>query len=84
VSGTGGQATLNIRYALGNTARAGELIVNGVSQPITFDSTGDWTTWAIKTVTVDLNSGTNTIRLESTGQDLANIDEVQVVYDGPS
>jgi aryl-phospho-beta-D-glucosidase BglC (GH1 family) len=84
MSGTGGQATLNIRYALGNTARMGELIVNGASQSITFDSTGSWTSWAIKTVTVASNSGANTIRLESTGQDLANIDEIQLVTDGPT
>jgi hypothetical protein len=37
VVGTGGPA------ALGNTARTGELIVNGASQPITFDGTGAWT-----------------------------------------
>jgi predicted neuraminidase len=80
MGGDGGEATLNIRYALGNTARAGELIVNGVSQSITFDSTEAWATWEIKSVTVNLNSGwDNTIRLESTGQDLANIDEIQIL-----
>jgi hypothetical protein len=84
VSGTGSQATLNIRYALGKLSRTGALVVNGVSQPITFDSTGSWSTWAIKTVTVMLNSGTdNTIRLESTGQDLANTDELEVVTSEP-
>jgi hypothetical protein len=79
--GDGGGASLNIRYALGATdTRNGNLIVNGVSQSITFDSTGAWTTWAIKNMTITLNSGTNnTIRFESTGQDLANIDEITVI-----
>jgi rhamnogalacturonan endolyase len=79
--GDGGGASLNIRYALGATdTRTGNLIVNGVSQSITFDSTGAWTTWAIKNMTITLNSGTNnTIRFESTGQDLANIDEITVI-----
>lgn len=78
--GDGGSASLDIRYALGATGtRTGSLIVNGVPQSITFDSTGDWTAWAIKNLTVSLNSGTtNTIRLESNGEDLANIDEIVV------
>jgi hypothetical protein len=66
------------------TARAGQLIVNGVAQPITFDPTGGWSRWATISLTVNLNAGSvNTIRLESTGQDLANIDELQVTAPGP-
>jgi Bacterial Ig domain len=38
--GTGGAATLTIRFALGGTtSRTGNLVVNGVPQPITFPST---------------------------------------------
>ena len=78
--GAGGSRTLRFRYALGaTTSRTGRLIVNGISQNITFNPTGAWTTWSNLQVTVNLNSGTtNTVRLESTGQDLANIDELQV------
>jgi rhamnogalacturonan endolyase len=78
--GSGGTKTLQIRNALGaTTARAGRLLVNGVSQSISFDPTGAWTTWTVKNVTASLNSGTtNTIRLESNGADLANIDQLEV------
>jgi rhamnogalacturonan endolyase len=78
--GAGGSRTLRFRFALGATAnRTGSLIVNGALQSITFNPTGAWTTWSNKDVVVILNPGTtNTIRLESTGQDLANIDELQL------
>ncbi|MCW1925718.1 fibronectin type III domain-containing protein [Luteolibacter arcticus] len=77
--GGGGNALLSIRYALPTGTRTGLLIVNGVSQAITFDFTGSWTTWQTKTVNVTLTGGaTNTIRFESNGQDLANIDEIRV------
>ncbi len=82
--GTGGNATLRIRYALGaTTSRTGLLIVNGASQNITFNPTGAWTTWVTQDVTVPLNGGTtNTLRFESNGQDLANIDQIQVSPSG--
>jgi hypothetical protein len=78
--GSGGNATLRIRYALGVSAsRTGQLIVNGASQNITFNPTGAWTTWAVQTVTVPLNAGSgNTIRFQSNGQDLANVDQLEV------
>jgi len=76
--GAGGTATLVIRFALGaTTSRTGNLVVNGVSQPITFPVTGAWTTWTTQTVSIPLNAGaTNTLRFESTGADLANLDEI--------
>jgi GH43 family beta-xylosidase len=83
--GSGGTATLRIRNALGVTSsRTGRIQVNGGTwQYITFNTTGAWTTWVITTVSVTLNSGTgNTIRLESTGQDLANIDELDLTISG--
>lgn len=78
--GGGGTKTLRIRHALGGTtARTGELVVNGVTQAITFAPTGAFTTWANKDVTVTLTSGgTNTIVFKATGSDLANIDEIAV------
>lgn len=77
--GTGGAKTLVIRFALGNTARTGQIVVNGVATNIIFPSTGSWTTWNTLTVTKTLLSGgANTIQLKSTGADLANIDELTV------
>jgi hypothetical protein len=78
--GAGGTKTLVIRNALGGTtSRIGQLIVNGTTTNITFAPTGAFTTWTNKNVTVTLNAGTaNTIVLKSTGQDLANVDEISV------
>jgi hypothetical protein len=82
--GAGGLASVSFRYALGAaTSRAGTLTVNGVSQPITFQPTGAWTTWNLLTLNVPLNAGSsNTIRLSATGQDLANLDELRVSGNG--
>jgi len=79
--GAGGSKTLRIRYALGiATSRTGQLVVNGVATSITFNPTGAFTTWATIDVPVTLKSGTgNTIQFKSTGQDLANLDEVTVL-----
>ncbi|MBN1311573.1 MAG: endo-1,4-beta-xylanase [Anaerolineae bacterium] len=79
--GNGGSRTLRFRHALGATgARTGQLTINGASRNITFQPTGSWDSWAILEVTVNLNAGTsNTIRLQSTGQDLANQDQMEVV-----
>lgn len=76
---TAGNRTIRLRYALGaTTARTGRLLINGTAQNITFNPTGAWTTWSDLDVTVSLNSGSNTIRLESTGQDLSNIDQLSI------
>jgi len=78
--GSGGTWTLRFRFALGASARTGQLTVNGATQNITFQSTGSWTTWTTMDVAVSLNAGaSNTIRLQSTGQDLANQDQLEVV-----
>jgi hypothetical protein len=76
----GGTKLLSIRYANGSSvSRTGNLTVNGVTLSITFPVTGSWTSWATLTGSVTLNNGTsNTIQIASTGQDLANIDEITV------
>lgn len=76
--GAGGEQALLVRYALGAaTARTGRIVVNGAAQPITFVPTGGWTDWNTVAVPVSLTAGaTNTIRFESTGQDLGNLDLV--------
>jgi len=78
--GSGGSRTLVFRFALGaSSARTGQLTVNGVTQNITFQPTGSWDSWNTMNVTVALNASTsNTIRLQSTGQDLANQDQMTV------
>ncbi|MGW0499478.1 family 43 glycosylhydrolase [Streptomyces sp. NPDC003007] len=75
-------ATLGIRFAhgAGTGARPANLVVNGstASTP-SFESTGAWTTWTTKTVTVPLNAGSNTIRLDpTTAAGLPNVDYLDV------
>jgi rhamnogalacturonan endolyase len=82
VDGRGGGAkTMRIRYALGATAnRTGRLLVNGAAQDITFTPTGSWTTWVTMNVSVSLSNGTgNVIRFEANGQDLGNVDQIEVL-----
>jgi len=76
----GGTKAIQFRYALGVTgSRTGQLVINGTTTSITFPTTGSWTTWQTMTVNVSLNNNSsNTIRLQSNGGDLANIDQVLV------
>ncbi|HEU5080603.1 MAG TPA: carbohydrate-binding protein [Opitutaceae bacterium] len=75
----GGTKSLGIRYALASGSRTGSLTVNGVTTNLTFPATGAFTAWATLRVNVTLNNNaTNTIRLSSTGADLANIDYINV------
>ncbi|TMR97801.1 carbohydrate-binding protein [Nonomuraea basaltis] len=72
-----GTATLGIRFANGTTTtRPTNLIVNGTTvQTPSFEGTGTWSTWITKTVTVPVNAGSNTIRLNpTTAAGLPNID----------
>lgn len=78
--GTGGPKTITIRYANGDQAtRTGMLRVNGVPHGLAFRRTGGWNTWATMSVTVHLAPGqSNTLRFESTGRGMGNIDELMV------
>ncbi|MCG5217093.1 right-handed parallel beta-helix repeat-containing protein [Streptosporangium soli] len=73
-----GTATLGIRFANGTTARPTGLIVNGSTvQTPSFEGTGAWSTWTTKTLTVSVNAGSNTIRLNPTAAGgLPNIDSL--------
>ncbi|MFC8956932.1 carbohydrate-binding protein [Streptomyces sp. NPDC057101] len=76
-----GTATLAVRFANGTTtARPTGLVVNGTTvQTPTFEATGAWSTWVTKTLTVTLNAGSNTIRLNPTASGgLPNIDSLNV------
>lgn len=82
--GAGGNATLTIRFANGSgKARTGRLVVNGTGRNLTTPVTSSWDDWQVLPVTVPLVAGSgNTIRFETTGQDLANLDHVVVVTSG--
>ncbi|MGW5639956.1 carbohydrate-binding protein [Streptomyces sp. NPDC003832] len=79
---TAGTATLTIRYANGTTtARPANVLVNGTTvQTPTFAGTGAWSTWTTQTLTVNLNAGSNTVRLNpTTSNGLPNVDYVEAV-----
>ncbi|GAB3416351.1 pectate lyase family protein [Flindersiella endophytica] len=72
-----GTATLGVRFANGTTAaRPAGLIVNGSTvQTPSFEGTSTWTNWTTKTLTVSVNAGSNTIRLNpTTANGLPNVD----------
>ncbi|OKI35236.1 hypothetical protein A6A25_24110 [Saccharothrix sp. CB00851] len=74
-----GTATLGVRFANGTTtARPANLVVNGTTaQSPSFEGTGAWSTWVTKTLSVPVNAGSNTIRLNpTTSNGLPNIDHL--------
>ncbi|MFG2651404.1 carbohydrate-binding protein [Streptomyces sp. NPDC048436] len=82
-----GTATLKVRFANGGAAaRSADVTVNGSPATSTsFEGTGTWGTWATKTLTVPVKSGSNIIRLSPTSTGgLPNIDYLDVeVGDAP-
>ncbi|MDT0446942.1 pectate lyase family protein [Streptomyces johnsoniae] len=75
-----GPATLGVGFANGSTsARTADLVVNGSTvQSVSFEATGSWSTWSTKSLTAQLGSGTNTVRLVATGSGgLPNIDYLE-------
>ncbi|MGC4815259.1 SGNH/GDSL hydrolase family protein [Micromonospora sp. DT228] len=83
-----GTATIGIRYANGATTdRPADVLVNGVTvRPGTaFGPTGAWETWTTRTLTVTVNSGSNTIRWNpTTASGLPNIDFLDLDSGGAS
>ncbi|MBO3747792.1 carbohydrate-binding protein [Streptosporangiaceae bacterium NEAU-GS5] len=65
---TAGPATLKLRYANGTTTnRPMAIAVNGATVATRdYNATANWDTWATDTLTVNLNAGSNTIRLTGT------------------
>jgi glycosyl hydrolase group 75 (putative chitosanase)/carbohydrate binding protein with CBM35 domain len=60
-----GTATLTLGYANGSTTdRPMTVTVNGtvLTSSLSFPGTGNWDTWARKSVSANLNAGTNTVR----------------------
>lgn len=78
--GAGGTRKIRMRFANGDdAARLGVLKVNGVSHGLSFPATGGWSQWRTVSVELPFNAGpVNTLRLESSGQGLARIDEIEV------
>jgi hypothetical protein len=78
-----GATTLGVRFAngaSGGAARPANLIVNGATvATVSFESTGAWTTWVTKNLSVSLNAGSNTVRLDPTlATGLPNVDCLDV------
>lgn len=69
-----GTATLKLRYSAGTEAAQRSFSVNGgANRTVLFPKTSDWNSWAEVPVTVNLNSGKNTIRVAYTTSDYASI-----------
>jgi hypothetical protein len=52
--------------------------VDGVAGNVTFPVTGSWNDYRQMALTTSLSSGTtNTVRIQSTGQDGPNVDEIE-------
>ncbi len=80
-----GTATVSVRFANGaSAARPADAIVNGATvQSVSFESTGAWDTWAVKTLSVQVSSGSNTIRLSpTTTNGLPNVDYLELEVAG--
>jgi hypothetical protein len=80
-----GPATLSVRFANGSTtARPAALVVNGTTvQTPSFEGTGAWSAWVTKTLTVSLDAGTNTVRLNpTTSGGLPNVDHLDAETSG--
>ncbi|WP_406168729.1 carbohydrate-binding protein [Streptomyces canus] len=80
-----GTATLSVRFANGTTtARPADIIVNGSTvSSASFESTSTWTGWTTKTLTVPVNSGSNTVRLNPTSANgLPNVDYLDAETSG--
>jgi len=76
-----GTATVVVRFANGTTTvRPTEVIVNGSTvQSVSFESTGTWTAWTSKTLTLSVPAGDSTVRFNPTASaGLPNIDNIEV------
>jgi hypothetical protein len=71
---------ITLNKASSGATRPANLVVNGSTvQTASFETTGAWTTWSTKVLTVSLNAGSNTIRLDpTTAAGLPNIDHLVV------
>ena len=72
---------LDFRFANGTTTnRVMKLTEDGVSVGnITFGSTGNWDTWKIASVVLNLTAGTHKVRLTAAGTSGPNLDSLTVI-----
>ncbi|WJM11306.1 carbohydrate-binding protein [Paenibacillus sp. PK1-4R] len=77
---TTGTKNVKFRYALESGTRNLDIFVNGTkvisNEP--FPATGSWSTWVEKTIQVPMNTGTNTLKVVTTGSEGPNIDSINV------
>ncbi|MDD5460006.1 MAG: carbohydrate-binding protein, partial [Phycisphaerae bacterium] len=78
--------TFKWRYSLTSGTRTPRLLVNDseVVSSISFPATGAYSNWSYVSEPVDLLTGTNNIRLESTGNGIPYIDFIIISGDNPS
>merc|ERR1719329_1700604 len=75
---TGGTASVSFRYALSSGNRPLQLVVNGIDiDVIDMPASGSWATWISSvSVPVNLQPGTNIVRLVGIGSSGANLDSM--------
>nr|WP_281272419.1 carbohydrate-binding protein [Paenibacillus sambharensis] len=75
-----GTKNIKVRYALESGTRNLDVYVNGtkMTESASFGPTGSWSNWAEKTITVPMNTGTNTLRFVTNGTEGPNIDYIEV------
>lgn len=76
-----GNKTVSFRYGNGTTSnRPAMLVINGANHStLSFPGGGSWTSWLTQTASVNLSTGTNTVRITSTtANGLANIDSLTI------
>ncbi|WP_124065084.1 carbohydrate-binding protein [Clostridium sp. E02] len=72
-----GTKNITFRYALESGTRNLDLYVNGNKiKSVEFPATGSWTNWREITVQVPLTEGDNVLRIETTGEEGPNIDNM--------
>ncbi|MEV6008933.1 ricin-type beta-trefoil lectin domain protein [Streptomyces sp. NPDC051976] len=80
-----GGASLSVRYSNGSgSPQSVHLLVNGASQQMTVPTTANWESWAVLTVPVSLNAGSNTVGIAVVQGDTAavNVDYVAAYPSG--
>jgi hypothetical protein len=75
--GSGGTFRVDLRYALLQSSRSCELLVDGVPvATAAFRATGSWTTWTIESHEILLTPGMHTLRIVANGGGGPNLDHV--------
>jgi chitodextrinase len=75
---TTGSYTMTVYYLSVGSNKSAVITVNGTPQTVTFTQTPDYNTIASKTVTVQLNAGTNTIEFSNPSAGAPNLDRILV------